>query len=101
VIETNKGTPAGVVAIIKSHAMDGSDLEILCAVFSQHEGQGLATQACYNMLSEVLNDPSVSRLIGCVDRENASSLALIRRLGGTFLKKRIWIKGEQDIYVFQ
>jgi RimJ/RimL family protein N-acetyltransferase len=101
VIETNKGTPAGIVAIIKSYAMDGKDLEILCALFSKHEGQGLATQACHKMLSEVLNDPSVIRLIGCVDRENTSSLALIKRLGGTFLQKRILIKGDQDIYVFQ
>lgn len=49
VIETNKGAPAGIVAIIKSQAMDGSDLEILCALFSKHEGQGLATQACHAM----------------------------------------------------
>ena len=101
VIETDEGISAGVVAIIKSRAIDGSDQELLCALLEKHEGQGLATEACRAMLNEVLDDPSVNRVIGCVDRENKSSLSLINRLDGTFLQPRVWINSDQDIYTFE
>ena len=101
VIETDEGISAGVVAVIKSQAMDGSDQELLCALLAKHEGRGLATEACRAMLNEVLDDPSVNRVIGCVDRANKSSLALIKRLDGTFLQQRVWINSDQDIYTFE
>ena len=88
VIETNDGVSAGIVAVLKSQALGGEDHELLCALLPDHEGYGLATKACRLMLNEVSYDPSVHRVIGCVHRENTSSLALINRLGGTFWTKR-------------
>ena len=101
VIETNGRLCAGIVAVIKSVAMDGKDHELLCVLLADHERKGLATRACREMLNEVLDDPSVHRVIGCVDRENKSSRALIERLDGTFLQQREGIDSGQDIYVFK
>ena len=101
VIETNGRLCAGVVAVVKSAAMDGEDHELLCVLLADHERKGLATRACREMLNEVLDDPSVHRVIGCVDRENKSSRALIERLDGTFLQQREVIDRGQDIYVFK
>ena len=101
VIETDDGVSAGIVAILKSQALCGEDHELLCALLPDHEGHGLATEACRLMLNEISHDPSVHRVIGCVHRENASSLALINRLGGTFLQHREGIDCDQDIYVFK
>jgi RimJ/RimL family protein N-acetyltransferase len=88
VIETDDGILAGVVAVFKSDAMDGRDQELLCALLKNHEGSGLATEACRAMLDEVFDDPSVHRVIGCIDLSNQDSLGLIKRLGGTFLQDR-------------
>lgn len=101
VIETNDGVSAGIVAVLKSQALGGEDHELLCALLPDHEGHGLATKACRLMLNEVSHDPSVHRVIGCVYRENTSSLALINRLGGTFLQHGEEIHSGQDIYVFE
>ncbi len=57
VIETNGRLCAGVVAVVKSAAMDGEDHELLCVLLADHERKGLATRACREMLNEVLNDP--------------------------------------------
>ena len=101
VIETNDGVSAGVVAVLNSQATGERDHELLCALLPDHERHGLATKACRLMLYEVSHDPSVHRVIGCVHRENTSSLALINRLGGTFLQHGEEIHSGQDIYVFE
>jgi len=100
VIETDGGVFAGIVAVFKSEALPGYH-ELLCALLPDHEGHGLATKACRLMIDKVSYDLSVHRVIGCVDRENTSSLALINRLGGIFLKPREGIAPDQDIYVFK
>ena len=89
------------MAISKSYALDGKDHELICALLPDHEGHGLATEACSSVLNKISHDPSVHRVIGCVHRKNTSSLALINRLGGTFLQHREGIDCDQDIYVFK
>jgi RimJ/RimL family protein N-acetyltransferase len=99
VIEKDNGISAGIVAVIKSQAMDGTDYELLCALLMEYEGQGIATKACREMLKMFFSNMPLNRVIGCIDRANTSSLALIKRLGGTFLQKRDCAFKEQDIYV--
>ena len=100
VIETTEGLPIGLVAIISSQAMDGSDHELICAILEDYERKDHATNACRLILEEVLNDSSMKRVIGCVDRKNASSLALIKKLGGEFLQQRGEMAPNIDIYSF-
>lgn len=100
VIEKDSGVFAGIVAVFKSEALPG-DHELLCALLPDHEGHGLATKACRLMIDKVSHDLSVHRVIGCVHRDNTSSLALIKRLGGTFLQRGKEIHYDQDIYVFK
>ena len=88
VIEKDSGISAGIVAVTKSQAMDGTDYELICALLVENEGQGIATEACREMLKMVFADMSLNRVIGCIDIENTSSLALIKRLGGTFFTKK-------------
>ena len=78
----------GVVALVRSDALDGSDFEIVCALDPSAEGQGTATEACRRMSRWGFETLGLPRIIACVANQNSPALKLVRRLGMTELSSR-------------
>ena len=90
-----------IVAVIESLGLEGKDHELICAMLKDFERCGYAKKACIKLLKNIHDDPSIRRVIGCVDRANTPSIALTKSLGGKFLQPRGIADKNQDIYVFQ
>ena len=60
-----------------------------------HQGKGYATEAARGTIDYALERLGVDVVVGCTDARNARSIALLERLGMTYVSsERVWIKGE-------
>jgi RimJ/RimL family protein N-acetyltransferase len=88
----------GIVGIVKSGALEGRDVELLCALSQSAEGNGFATEACNAVLSWAAGSQSLERVLACVSDRNPDGRALVSRLGFQWLERRP--VRDEDIFTF-
>lgn len=88
----------GVVGVVKSMALEGSDVELLCVLSPFAEGRGLATEACRAVIAWARSTGAWTRLLACVHDRNPRSRALVARLGFELLTRRS--VRDEDIFAF-
>ena len=87
----------GVVGIVQSQALDGTDVALLCALAQSAEGAGRAEEACRAILELAGTTGRWTRLLACVDDQNARSRKLTTKLGFTWLARRPY--HTEDVFV--
>lgn len=75
----------GVAGLVRSRALDGSDFELLCALRSEAQGQGLAKQACKLVMAWAFDTVKLERIIACIDDGNDGARSIASKLGMTEL----------------
>lgn len=93
----NEGA-VGLVGIVSSDALEGLDVELVCAVLADAEGRGIATGACLWALDWAFTMLQVSRVLGCVDKDNWKATGLVERLRMTIFGPR---RGRDGIIYFK
>jgi RimJ/RimL family protein N-acetyltransferase len=77
------GEFAGVVGLLASQALEGNDLELICALLKRFEGQGIAVAACRMVLEPSDAKVRAQRVLACIAPDNTDGQALATRLGFT------------------
>jgi RimJ/RimL family protein N-acetyltransferase len=86
----------GQVAIVRSSALEGLDVEIVCALVAEAEDGGLAWEACELLMIWYFAEYRPRRIIACVPTASARALRLASRLGMFLLGPRPF--GDQLVY---
>jgi RimJ/RimL family protein N-acetyltransferase len=73
--------PVGVGGLIKSHALDGNDLEVLCAMRSEAQRRGLAKRACELILAWAFDTAKIERVIASIDDHNEGARSIATKIG--------------------
>ena len=73
--------PVGIGGLVRSHAFEGKDFEVLCALKSEAQLQGLATQACQLILAWAFDTARLERVIACIDDQNEGARSIATKLG--------------------
>jgi RimJ/RimL family protein N-acetyltransferase len=73
--------PVGIGGLVRSQALDGNDLEILCAMRSDAQLRGLAKRACQLILAWAFDTAKVERVIACIDDDNEGARSIATKLG--------------------
>lgn len=84
-----EGAFAGIVGLVPSSALDGRDVELVCALLEENEGRGLATAACRQILLEEARAAKRSRILASIAVDNSGGKLLAERLGFTRLGTRV------------
>ena len=71
----------GVGGLVKSHALDGKDLEVLCAMRSEAQRRGLAKRACELILDWAFDTAKVDRVIASIDDHNEGARSIATKIG--------------------
>ncbi len=71
----------GIGGLVKSPAFDGKDFEVLCAMRSEAQRQGLAKHACQLILAWAFDTAHVERVIACIDDDNEGARSIATKLG--------------------
>lgn len=71
----------GVGGLVKSHALDGKDLEVLCVLRSEAQHRGLAKRACELILAWAFDTAKVERVIACIDDHNEGARSIATKIG--------------------
>ena len=71
----------GIGGLVRSQALDGNDLEVLCAMRSEAQRRGLAKHACQLILAWAFDTAKVERVIACIDDDNEGARAIATKLG--------------------
>jgi RimJ/RimL family protein N-acetyltransferase len=71
----------GVGGLVKSHALDGKDLEVLCVMRSEAQRRGLARRACELILTWAFETAKVERVIACIDDHNEGARSIATKIG--------------------
>jgi len=71
----------GIGGLVRSPALEGNDLEVLCALRSDAQRQGLAKQACQLILAWAFDTAKVERVIACIDDDNEVARSIATKLG--------------------
>jgi len=95
ILENNE--PVGAVGIVKSGALDGTDVELICALLESAEGRGRAKEACEAVIEWAGSTGLWTRLLACADDPNTRSRRLTKKLGFTWLTRRPY--RDQDVFV--
>lgn len=83
------GEVVGVVGLVRSGALDGTEIELICALIEAHEGRGIATAACHQLLVAEAHRHARQRVLASIASDNAAGKGLAERLGF----KRIGTRG--------
>lgn len=75
----------GVAGLVRSHALDGNDFELLCALRSEAQGQGFAKQACKLVMAWAFETVKLERIIACIGDGNDGARSIATKLGMTEL----------------
>ncbi len=75
------GEFAGVVGLVPSGALDGTEVELVCAILEEHEGHGLATTACRQVLVAEAGRRRRPRVLASIAPDNSAGKLLADRLG--------------------
>jgi RimJ/RimL family protein N-acetyltransferase len=79
----------GQVAIVRSLALGGRDVEIICALVPEAEDGGFAWEACQLLMVWYFAEFRPSRIIACVSPSNGRALRLAGRLGMFLIGPRL------------
>ena len=71
----------GVGGLVKSHALEGKDLEVLCVLRSEAQRRGLAKRACELILAWAFDTAKVERVIACIDDHNEGARSIATKIG--------------------
>jgi RimJ/RimL family protein N-acetyltransferase len=71
----------GIGGLVRSPALDGKDFEVLCAMRSEAQRQGLAKHACQLILAWAFDTAHVERVIACIDDDNEGARSIATKLG--------------------
>jgi RimJ/RimL family protein N-acetyltransferase len=71
----------GIGGLVRSQAFDGNDFEVLCALRSEAQRQGLAKRACQLIVAWAFDTAKVERVIACIDDDNEGARAIATKLG--------------------
>ncbi len=71
----------GIGGLVRSQALDGNDLEVLCAMRSDAQRRGLAQRACQLILAWAFDTAKVERVIACIDDDNEGARSIATKLG--------------------
>jgi RimJ/RimL family protein N-acetyltransferase len=71
----------GVGGLVKSHALEGKDLEVLCVLRSEVQRRGLAKRACELILAWAFDTAKVERVIACIDDHNEGARSIATKIG--------------------
>jgi RimJ/RimL family protein N-acetyltransferase len=71
----------GVGGLVKSHALEGKDLEVLCAMRSEAQRRGLAKRACELILEWAFDTAKVDRVIASIDDHNEGARSIATKIG--------------------
>jgi RimJ/RimL family protein N-acetyltransferase len=71
----------GIGGLVKSQALEGHDLEVLCALRSDAQRRGLAKHACQLILAWAFDTAKVERVIACIDDDNEVARSIAATLG--------------------
>lgn len=77
--------PLGFAGLLKSHATEANDFELVCAMRSEVQTRGMAKQACQLALDWAFNTAKLDRVIACIDDANEAARAIAGKLGMTTL----------------
>lgn len=78
----------GFAGLVRSHAGDTSDFELLCAIRAEVQQRGLAKRACQLVLAWAFNTAKLERVIACIDDHNEAARAIAIKLGMAELGER-------------
>ena len=76
-------TSLGVAGLVKSQALEGKDFEVLCALRSEAQGQGLAKQACALVMAWGFDTLKLERVIACIGDGNDGARSIATKIGMT------------------
>lgn len=71
----------GVGGLVKSHALEGKDFEILCVMRSEAQRRGLAKRACELILDWAFETAKVDRVIASIDDHNEGARSIATKIG--------------------
>ena len=71
----------GVGGLVKSHALEGKDLEVLCVMRSEAQRRGLAKRACELILDWAFDTAKVDRVIASIDDHNEGARSIATKIG--------------------
>ena len=71
----------GVGGLVKSHALEGQDLEVLCVMRSEAQRRGLAKRACELILDWAFGTAQVDRVIAAIDDHNEGARSIAKKIG--------------------
>ena len=71
----------GVGGLVKSHALEGKDLEVLCVMRSEAQRRGLARRACELILDWAFDTAKVDRVIASIDDHNEGARSIATKIG--------------------
>jgi RimJ/RimL family protein N-acetyltransferase len=71
----------GVGGLVKSHALDGKDLEVLCVMRSEAQRRGLAKRACELILAWAFDTAKLDRVIASIDDNNEGARSIAAKIG--------------------
>ena len=71
----------GVGGLVRSLALEGKDLEVLCVMRSEAQRRGLAKRACELILAWAFETAKVERVIACIDDHNEGARSIALKIG--------------------
>ena len=83
-----EGTPVGIAGFVRSGALEGRDMELICVVGTPWQKKGFAEEACRAILLWAFGEFGWLRVLGCVHDANARGRALAHNLGFREIGKR-------------
>jgi len=73
--------PIGIGGLVPSHALNQNDFEVLCALKSEAQLRGLATQACQRIIAWAFDTAKLERVIACIDDQNEGTRTVAVKVG--------------------
>ena len=91
------GVPIGVGGLVPSRALGTREFEVFCALRSEAQARGLATQACQLILNWAFANTRLERVFACIDDENEGAKSVAGKLGMTTSqplppRRTAWVK---------
>ena len=71
----------GIGGLVRSQALEGNDLEVLCAMRSEAQRRGLAKGACQLILAWAFDTAKLERVLACIDDDNDGARSIATKIG--------------------
>ena len=78
---TEGSVALGIGGLVKSQVLDGKDFEVVCALRSEAQAQGLALRASQLLLAWAFDTAKLDRVIACVDDDNEAGRSIALKIG--------------------